>query len=91
MVLQAAQRHQAKHWWAWSSDVYGVCEPQAVVRAPQSAYLSPELSFRKASLPAEMVLGPLPPGLRSLTVRPHYGGIATHLPTHLEAAQGSLQ
>ena len=91
MVLQAAQRHQAKHWWAWSSDVYGVCEPQAVVRAPQSACLSPELSFRKTSLPAEMVLGPLPPGLRSLTVRPHYGGIATHLPTHLEAAQGSLQ
>lgn len=62
-----------------------------MVRAPQSACLSPELSFRKASLPAETVLDPLPLGLWNLTVRPHYGGTATHLPTHLEAAQGSLQ
>ena len=74
MVLQAAQQHQAKHQWAWPSDVYGVCEPQAMVRAPQSACLSPELSLRKASLPAEMVLGPLPPGLRLRTM--HGGGSA---------------
>lgn len=60
-------------------------------RAPWSACLSPEPSFRKASLSAEVVQGPLPPYRWSLTVRPHHGVTATHRPPDLDAALGSLQ